>query len=322
MRRSRERAHGQARGGFERSQFGVEITGRCRRGARTREGNSVDLDVLFIAREHRRYHALGRGANGCHDTVGQTSRVNSESLDAAGSWRGDKTPVTCEGATESTRSTSDSPGRRSSARHCGKPIADSGCQSRLPCRTAGTLTNISLAIRRNRHHRAFAIHQTGAREEREQGQVRDRGEENNLDSARPEGSPQPRGLGKQRFAAGDADQPDGGPPSVLALMGLSCRTGSQWASRWRCPGCFYAFTGMRPAVYIAFTEDDLYGWLCLLFPFYAAYYVVSRWDEIRRPADHGRRRIDVGRDRWAIPRVGPCTNEMDRRPRPPPRADP
>ena len=31
---------------------------------------------------------------------------------------------------------------------------------------------------------------------------------------------------------------------------------------------------------IAFTEDDLYGWLYLLFPPYAAYYFVSRWDEM------------------------------------------
>ncbi len=32
--------------------------------------------------------------------------------------------------------------------------------------------------------------------------------------------------------------------------------------------------------YIAFIEDDLYGWLYLMFPPYAAYYFVSRWDEM------------------------------------------
>ena len=38
--------------------------------------------------------------------------------------------------------------------------------------------------------------------------------------------------------------------------------------------------GYVSGAYIAFTEDDLYGWLYLLFPPYAAYYFVSRWDEM------------------------------------------
>ena len=40
------------------------------------------------------------------------------------------------------------------------------------------------------------------------------------------------------------------------------------------------FYGYGSGAYIAFTEDDLYGWLYLLFPPYAAYYYVSRWDEM------------------------------------------
>ncbi len=39
--------------------------------------------------------------------------------------------------------------------------------------------------------------------------------------------------------------------------------------------------GYGSGCYIAFTEDDLYGWLYLIFPPYAAYYFVSRWDEMR-----------------------------------------
>jgi hypothetical protein len=39
--------------------------------------------------------------------------------------------------------------------------------------------------------------------------------------------------------------------------------------------------GYGSGAYIAFTEDDLYGWLYLLFPPYAAYYYVSRWEEMR-----------------------------------------
>jgi hypothetical protein len=39
--------------------------------------------------------------------------------------------------------------------------------------------------------------------------------------------------------------------------------------------------GYASGAYIAFTEDDLYGWLYLIFPPYAAYYFVSRWDEMR-----------------------------------------
>ena len=38
--------------------------------------------------------------------------------------------------------------------------------------------------------------------------------------------------------------------------------------------------GYGSGAYIAFTEDDLYGWLYLIFPPYAAYYFVSRWDEM------------------------------------------
>jgi hypothetical protein len=38
--------------------------------------------------------------------------------------------------------------------------------------------------------------------------------------------------------------------------------------------------GYGSGAYIAFTEDDIYGWLYLLFPPYAAYYFVSRWDEM------------------------------------------
>ena len=38
--------------------------------------------------------------------------------------------------------------------------------------------------------------------------------------------------------------------------------------------------GYGSGAYIAFTEDDLYGWLYLIFPPYAAYYFVSRWDDM------------------------------------------
>jgi DNA-directed RNA polymerase subunit RPC12/RpoP len=38
--------------------------------------------------------------------------------------------------------------------------------------------------------------------------------------------------------------------------------------------------GYGSGAYIAFTEDALYGWLYLIFPPYAAYYFVSRWDDM------------------------------------------
>ena len=38
--------------------------------------------------------------------------------------------------------------------------------------------------------------------------------------------------------------------------------------------------GYVTCVYIAFSEDGLYGWLFLLFPLYAAYYLVTRWDDV------------------------------------------
>jgi hypothetical protein len=46
------------------------------------------------------------------------------------------------------------------------------------------------------------------------------------------------------------------------------------------PGVLLCLYGFASGAYIAFTEDDLHGWLYLLFPFYAAYYLVSRWDDM------------------------------------------
>jgi DNA-directed RNA polymerase subunit RPC12/RpoP len=46
------------------------------------------------------------------------------------------------------------------------------------------------------------------------------------------------------------------------------------------PGLLLCLYGYATGVYIAFTEDDLHGWLFLLIPFYAAYYIVSRWDDM------------------------------------------
>jgi hypothetical protein len=46
------------------------------------------------------------------------------------------------------------------------------------------------------------------------------------------------------------------------------------------PGLLLCLYGYLTGVYIAFTEDDLYGWLFLLIPCYAAYYIVSRWDDM------------------------------------------
>jgi hypothetical protein len=60
-------------------------------------------------------------------------------------------------------------------------------------------------------------------------------------------------------------------PSARRLSGLALAL----------PGLLLCLYGYATAVYIAFTEDDFYGWLFLIFPFYAAYYVVSRWDEMR-----------------------------------------
>jgi hypothetical protein len=46
------------------------------------------------------------------------------------------------------------------------------------------------------------------------------------------------------------------------------------------PGLLLCLYGYATGVYIAFTEDDLYGWLFLLIPCYAAYYIVTRWDDM------------------------------------------
>ena len=46
------------------------------------------------------------------------------------------------------------------------------------------------------------------------------------------------------------------------------------------PGVLLCLYGYASGAYIAFTEDDFHGWLYLLVPFYAAYYLVSRWDDM------------------------------------------
>jgi hypothetical protein len=46
------------------------------------------------------------------------------------------------------------------------------------------------------------------------------------------------------------------------------------------PGLVLCLYGYASGAYIAFTEDDFHGWLYLLIPFYAAYYLVSRWDDM------------------------------------------
>ena len=48
----------------------------------------------------------------------------------------------------------------------------------------------------------------------------------------------------------------------------------------RYPGLILCLYGYASGAYIAFTEDDFHGWLYLLLPFYAAYYLVSRWDDM------------------------------------------
>jgi cation transport ATPase len=70
--------------------------------------------------------------------------------------------------------------------------------------------------------------------------------------------------------------------AVLALVGYFVPPAQRFVGvTLAVPGLVLCLYGYVTGVYIAFTEDDLYGWLFLLFPFYAAYYVVSRWDEMQ-----------------------------------------
>jgi hypothetical protein len=68
---------------------------------------------------------------------------------------------------------------------------------------------------------------------------------------------------------------------VLALLAVFVPS-ARWAVGMAIalPGLVLCLYGYATGVYIAFTEDDLYGWLFLIFPFFAAYYLVSRWDEM------------------------------------------
>ena len=64
--------------------------------------------------------------------------------------------------------------------------------------------------------------------------------------------------------------------------GLRVRTWREDKCRTRhaLTGLILFIYGYGSGAYVAFTEDDLYGWLYLMFPPYAAYYFVSRWDEM------------------------------------------
>jgi hypothetical protein len=81
---------------------------------------------------------------------------------------------------------------------------------------------------------------------------------------------------------------------LAALIGLACVAAVLFLLAFLVPGMrmnvgrLIALAGLvlllygyGSGAYIAFTEDDLYGWLYLMFPPYAAYYFVSRWDEMR-----------------------------------------
>ncbi len=46
-------------------------------------------------------------------------------------------------------------------------------------------------------------------------------------------------------------------------------------------GLILTLYGYGSGAYIAFTEDSLHGMLYLIIPLYTAYYVLSRWDEMR-----------------------------------------
>ncbi len=60
-------------------------------------------------------------------------------------------------------------------------------------------------------------------------------------------------------------------PSTRKIVGMAIAV----------PGLVLCIYGYASGAYIAFTEDDLYLWLYILIPCYAAYYFVSRWDEMR-----------------------------------------
>jgi hypothetical protein len=45
-------------------------------------------------------------------------------------------------------------------------------------------------------------------------------------------------------------------------------------------GILLVLCGYGLGAYVAFTEDSLYGWLFLFIPFYAAYYIVTHWDDM------------------------------------------
>jgi DNA-directed RNA polymerase subunit RPC12/RpoP len=45
-------------------------------------------------------------------------------------------------------------------------------------------------------------------------------------------------------------------------------------------GIVLVLGGWGLGIYVAFTEDGMYGWLCLLFPPYTAYYMVTNWEEM------------------------------------------
>jgi hypothetical protein len=69
---------------------------------------------------------------------------------------------------------------------------------------------------------------------------------------------------------------------VLALTALLLPSARSGVGRViALSGLAVLFYGYASGAYIAFTEDDLFGWLYLLLPPFAAYYFVSRWDEMR-----------------------------------------
>ena len=62
-------------------------------------------------------------------------------------------------------------------------------------------------------------------------------------------------------------------PSLASILGVVLSAA----------GILLALGGMAVGTYIAFSEDFVYGFFFFVFPLYAAYYFISRWDEMKVP---------------------------------------
>jgi hypothetical protein len=243
---------------------------------------AVGLIRPIVITELRRYHALGSAANGCHSTWRQLRknalRQKLVSNKRAGCFQlaNMKIPVTCSGCSRRYEVDPRYAGRIVNCAYCNQPM---GIPNVEPVTPSPSPVHDEYGLGDPREP-ASSTYRAAPASRNENSEWRaDRSRAKKKASGRP----------KRRRA--QTKPAVSGPATFITLTALAIlliilaafvpSTRKTVGVAVVVPGLLLFLYGYASGAYIAFTEDDLYLWLYILIPCYAAYYFVSRWDEMR-----------------------------------------